>query len=527
MLRSMSSTTVSRTVSRLLRVPSLMTALNKTFGGTILYKPVNTFMYCILGSKIDNIEKGLTWISQHAQVTLPKLPPDVLLLSNDSMKEVAEPISAAAVGSSTDGKDDGVVGSLIEHFESALRVERTFYAILLGVWLAFALIGVVVVIWNSGGSDKYSAWRNAGHPRGVESSNGAMPAVWPWDRKEHPIYDEHTEEERQFRGISASPNPPGIVEPTEKVSFFDHGERSKPRPFLPRSSTIASSLSSLAAPGQAFLRLAGKDKADEGSVRLTDGNRSERYNAGRNEIQEDTKESLNDGFETPPPFWVNKFYRAVDSAKIHFPTRGQRHGAALLRGRTQAVDESYSAHTPMNSQRDDLEPAAAHGTAPQWSMIDPQGIGRALDGIGTDSRYPPLPASTYPRRLSRAPTLHGGATIKNVFADPPHVPDKHDSVDYILDEYEDVAEHHARRPESYDYDYDYEAETTRDAASPMPSSTASFVHSEAHVESVNRVQTGTAALAAILANMKGRGEAETRNPFVSEAERRVGRGARI
>ncbi len=84
----------------LYQVPVLIiTALNTTFGGTVLYGPINTFMYCILGSKIDNLEQGLTWISQNAKIKLPTLPADILMLSNASMNELATPVAAAAVGS--------------------------------------------------------------------------------------------------------------------------------------------------------------------------------------------------------------------------------------------------------------------------------------------------------------------------------------------------------------------------------------------------------------------------------------------
>lgn len=137
-----------------------------TFGGTVLYNPINTFMYCILGSKIDSLSSALTWLRDHGRITLPTLPPDVLMLTPEAMGEMTGPISAAAVGSSNGrGDDEGIVGDLIRHAQKAIEYERNFYAILLGVWLGFALIGLGVVLWNSGGEGRWRSWRGGRQSR--------------------------------------------------------------------------------------------------------------------------------------------------------------------------------------------------------------------------------------------------------------------------------------------------------------------------------------------------------------------------
>jgi len=496
--------------------------LNTTFGGTILFNPVNTFMYCILGSKIDTLQQGLTWMSEHAQVALPRLPPDVLLLSDASMSEIAQPISAAAVGSSSgDDDDEGVVGTLITHFQKALEVERTFYAILLGVWLAFALIGLLVVVWNSGVSDRYDTWRDSRRTDG-EKGGRSGPVAWPW-KKEHPIYAQHTEDERRFRGTSPSPALPHIAEPTSSEkgpgpnadSFFNYST-SPPRPFVPRTGTFGSTISSLAAPGQAFLKLSGRGRSDD-NARLTDGNTSEKYNSF---VEPRTPRDEFEILETPPPFWVNKFYRAVDSARSVFPTRGQKHGAALGRS---ASDETAQPTSASQASPSAIPPPVLSGES-QWSLVDPAAIGRALDSPSEFSRYPvhPVhPTSSYPRRLSRAPTLTHGAVVsrdaRNIFDDPPTLPSKSEAIDYLTAEPRDFG------------DYEYEHTRARDAdmgvLSPA-SSTASYIHGEAHVESANRVQTGTAALAAILANMDNKRTGKERiDPFANSRD--VGRENRI
>ncbi|WVF65374.1 hypothetical protein IAT40_000101 [Kwoniella sp. CBS 6097] len=466
--------------------------LKTTFGGTILFNPINTFMYCILGSKIDNLEKGLTWIRDHAHIDFPTLPDDILMLSDSSMNEIATPIAAAAVGSGSgaDGEeDDGVVGSLIAHFESALKVERTFYGILLGVWLGLFLIGVIIVIWNSGGRDKYTAWRGA--PSADKDDDQPNKGRWiPWIKDTHPIYDTYAE--KQFRGTTpTNPDIPRIIEPNgqdvpagqDEKSYFNYPDQSTRRPFVPRKGTFGSTISSLAAPGQAFLKIAGRKTStntnrndnddDDHSEHLVarGAATSERYNSPFSDPQPERS-------ETPQPFWVNRFYGAVDGVKSLFPTRGQRHGAALARNGSQRTEKSFGGSqvpTAMtmgqdwpthnnNNEYSTSADAEKEGRAqePQWTMVDPQSIGRALDGGSNDSRYPiltqpaPQPShpiagyashSVYPRPMSRAPTLGEGMNIprSNPFDDrPPSLPpkplagqygdDKHDSIDYLASE---------------------------------------------------------------------------------------------
>lgn len=145
------------------------------FEGTPLFKPINTFVYCILGSKITSLEKGLTWVSEHAHIDLPTVPPDVLQLPASSTQELAAPISAAAVGD-PESPDSGAVGKLIRHFEGALKTERLLYGIMLAAYALLLLIGIAVVVWHSGGRDAWVKGRGAkGHDDERLTPSGLRP----------------------------------------------------------------------------------------------------------------------------------------------------------------------------------------------------------------------------------------------------------------------------------------------------------------------------------------------------------------
>ncbi|ORX39271.1 hypothetical protein BD324DRAFT_598625 [Kockovaella imperatae] len=459
--------------------------LNVTFGGTIIYGPINTFMYCILGSKITNLEKGLTWISEHAYITLPTLPPDVLLLSNSSMNEMAQPIAAAAVGSGGDGSDQGLVGSLIQHFETALIYERNFYAILLGLWLGFVLVGLVVVLWNCGARESYHEATS-----GISWwPNGRSPSNTP--RAAHTV--------------------PRIVEPREEKSFFHPDRPSAP------SRSATSRLCSLVAPGQAFLSLSRWNSTDH--VQLPSNKTA---NMVHTPFEKNAHDKPADGdqedFTNPPQFWLSKWNRARQSAMSFLPSRGQRHGEAIARAAATRNPAFSPSHHPNHSGQTD-----EYGESASWSMLDSPTRGRALDGVeGDGGRYPVIRSltrptdsdhMTYPRRLSRAPTVQGG-DLAPFDRDPlPPVP-KHDSIDYLDSDDEDEEERFNDRSPlresypSYMYSLDHD-DKRQEFLSPGSSSVASLPN-DAQVESVSKVHTGTAALASIIESMK---EKQRGDPF--------------
>ncbi|KAI9636910.1 plasma membrane fusion protein PRM1 [Dioszegia hungarica] len=464
--------------------------LNQTFGGTVLYNPINTFMYCILGSKIDSLSAALTWLRDHAHINLPTLPPDVLMLSPAAMAEMTGPISAAAVGSGTgaDGKDDeGIVGDLIRHFQQAIEYERNFYATLIGVWLGFALVGLLVVAWNSGGEERYRSWRGQeGESEAAGPGGGGEEKVWPWTKEKTPVYDEHTEQ--QFRGTA----PPTPV--AGQQSFIDYNDagHTQPRPFLPRKSTFGS-IASLMAPGENFLKF-GRSKTpllpDDSDRLVHPGTSSEGYNfaaqpAARAMIQERERQRPRSDLETPPPFWVKRF--AGDGVKSFFPSRGQRHGEAMQNGAGMGT----------------IERLDTDDTVPSFGRTD----------SGRDRDETPQPG--YPRPMSRASTVATGRSIKvvparNPFENPPAMPGKHDSVDMLDDgEYDN-----APVPGSVDYSrrYSYGSEGEQHGwpagydivghytGASGPGTPMSEM-SEARVESVH---VGRAAEAGILMNERRR-----------------------
>ncbi|KAG0677708.1 plasma membrane fusion protein prm1 [Kluyveromyces marxianus] len=63
--------TLNGTVTDLL--DDIDSVIAKAFNGTILYKPMNSVMKCVIGNKLETISKALDWVHDTAHVTLPRV----------------------------------------------------------------------------------------------------------------------------------------------------------------------------------------------------------------------------------------------------------------------------------------------------------------------------------------------------------------------------------------------------------------------------------------------------------------------
>lgn len=102
-------------------------------------------MYCILGSKIDNIQTALTWIYENANVKLPLLESDILTLSSSTSNELAAPLAKAAVGSGSEG-DEGVIGKIFDAYERELHDQRLIAMLFCGLYLLIVVVGLLVLL---------------------------------------------------------------------------------------------------------------------------------------------------------------------------------------------------------------------------------------------------------------------------------------------------------------------------------------------------------------------------------------------
>lgn len=95
----------------------LENGINTAFGSTLLASPMTELLHCILGSKIDALEGAVSYLQAHLHIPVPRVSPDILLLSNSTLNEVANPIADAAIG----GGNGGVFGLLVNRYLDVLQ----------------------------------------------------------------------------------------------------------------------------------------------------------------------------------------------------------------------------------------------------------------------------------------------------------------------------------------------------------------------------------------------------------------------
>ncbi len=122
--------------------------LNDTFGGTVLYDPIKGVFDCLIGLKIAGIEKGLTWVSDHAHVDFPTLPNNTFAL--DHVAGALGDKNTAFLSNPTQDATDKIthaVVKVIKHLADAIRTEAIISTVIVCLWVFVLLCGLTRALW--------------------------------------------------------------------------------------------------------------------------------------------------------------------------------------------------------------------------------------------------------------------------------------------------------------------------------------------------------------------------------------------
>ncbi|KAF8813867.1 hypothetical protein BYT27DRAFT_7250747 [Phlegmacium glaucopus] len=170
------------------------------FNGTILETPANDFLQCFIGSKVDAIENALTFLHNNLNINIPRVRPDVLVISSQSVNEATAPIAAAAIGGGAND-NQGIVGRLVTTYEQALKKERVMFAIFMGLWGVVVLMAIFVILWHSYGKPYM---QRKGRRRWERERKSGLIAIDQIRDSKYP-----GEEKREFRSFTPLPSPKG------------------------------------------------------------------------------------------------------------------------------------------------------------------------------------------------------------------------------------------------------------------------------------------------------------------------------
>ncbi|KIM27004.1 hypothetical protein M408DRAFT_25023 [Serendipita vermifera MAFF 305830] len=198
--------------------------INSAFGNTILANPMLELVRCIIGGKIDALQGAVAFLQAHLRIPIPRVSPDVLLLSSHTLGQVSSPIAAAATG----GGNGGVFGRLVDRYLSVLRSELITFGIILGVWGFICLMGLVILLWDIIGRRKYSEYRN-GKPA-VEHSDSERETPVPETVASHPAWWRRLQMNRTTSSATAGSSEKHGTERNPAVDKTEASSTQRPSP---------------------------------------------------------------------------------------------------------------------------------------------------------------------------------------------------------------------------------------------------------------------------------------------------------
>ncbi|KAE9392268.1 hypothetical protein BT96DRAFT_830846, partial [Gymnopus androsaceus JB14] len=142
------TTTLNNTIATF--YSDIQGAISDVFNGTLLEQPLQEFISCFIGSKVQDIEEALTFLNQNLQIDMPRMNQSILVLSPESVNEVTQPIAAAAVGNGS-SPDGGFVGKLVNDYVASLKKERIMFSIFMGLWAVVVFMGICILLWSTYG----------------------------------------------------------------------------------------------------------------------------------------------------------------------------------------------------------------------------------------------------------------------------------------------------------------------------------------------------------------------------------------
>lgn len=128
----------------------MVSALNFTFGGTILYDPIMEVMNCLIGLKIAGIQKGLTWVHDNAHVTFPEFNPNVFSLGAAASIASNSSSTDSFLSSPGDVASDGITSSIVkltDKLTEQVYTEAVISACLVALWAFVVLMGLVRILF--------------------------------------------------------------------------------------------------------------------------------------------------------------------------------------------------------------------------------------------------------------------------------------------------------------------------------------------------------------------------------------------
>ncbi|KAK3840516.1 MAG: hypothetical protein JOS17DRAFT_24846 [Linnemannia elongata] len=127
--------------------------VRKAFGDSIFAKFVDAVLQCLLFNKLEAVERGLSWVRENAQIQLPRITEDMLMMDRThldllvakAVDTLMDPSSSARIQ-----KVEIAMNGVFGQYEDELRRELPLYYGLAAVWLIVLAMGIAGAVWTAG-----------------------------------------------------------------------------------------------------------------------------------------------------------------------------------------------------------------------------------------------------------------------------------------------------------------------------------------------------------------------------------------
>ncbi|ROT38597.1 hypothetical protein SODALDRAFT_333203 [Sodiomyces alkalinus F11] len=161
--------------------------LETVFNGTILKDPIETVIYCTIGLRVEAIQNGMTWVHDHAKVSLPQFPDN--MFSNgaqDSIEGDSDLTTFLATPSSvTTDEVTGAVQRVADRLRTHIIQEVLISTGILLIYVIIVLVGVIRALVGMATPDKGRGEGGMRYTTDDVDGPHATPAVSPAHGGDH------------------------------------------------------------------------------------------------------------------------------------------------------------------------------------------------------------------------------------------------------------------------------------------------------------------------------------------------------
>lgn len=156
---------------------TMQKGIDKFLGGTILEKPAEEIINCLIGLKIEALQKGLTWVNEHAHISFPEIPADTF--SVGALGSLNNDKSDSFLADSDTASSDMITDTLFkmsQKWQEGLSTEAAISGGIVLIWVLVLLIALIRTGSLWWGVDNV---RGDGGRQGTNFSGGQPPLAAP------------------------------------------------------------------------------------------------------------------------------------------------------------------------------------------------------------------------------------------------------------------------------------------------------------------------------------------------------------